>query len=179
MTTVEEAAALARSERGLVIVATSRGDGTIPSSLVNAGVVPHPATGGPALAFVANGPVELPSLRARPQVTATFRDGWQWAAVEGHAELAGPDDPHPWLDPERLRLLPPEIFSAAGGEHDDWDTYDRAMAEERRAAALVRPDRVHASHEHGHEDVPRPARRGPGVLRRSRRRQLQGILDRP
>jgi AcrR family transcriptional regulator len=33
--------------------------------------------------------------------------------------------------------------------------------------------------EHGHEDVPRLACRGPGVLRRSRSRQLQGLLDRP
>lgn len=51
----------------------------------------------------------------------------------------------PWLDPERLRLLLREIFSAAGGEHDDWDTYDRAMAEERRTAVLVRPDRVYTN----------------------------------
>jgi PPOX class probable F420-dependent enzyme len=145
VTTLEEAAALARNERGLVIVATLRGDETIQSSLVNAGVVPHPATGEPALAFVTNGPVKLASLRARPQVTATFRNGWQWAAVEGHAELAGPDDPRPWPGPERLRLLLREIFSAAGGEHDDWDAYDRAMAGKRRAAVLVRPDRVHAS----------------------------------
>jgi PPOX class probable F420-dependent enzyme len=145
VTTLEEAAALARSERGLVIVATSRGDGTIQSSLVNAGVVPHPAAGGPALAFVANGPVKLASLRARPQVTAAFRDGWQWAAVEGHAESAGPDDPRPWPGPERLRPPPRETFSAADGEHDDWDACGRAMAGERRAAALVRPDRVCAS----------------------------------
>ena len=145
MTTLEEAAALARNEGGLVIVATLRGDGTIQSSLVNAGIVPHPATGESTLAFVTNGPVKLANLRARPQVTATFRNSWQWAAVEGHAELAGPDDPQPWLDPERLRLLLREIFSAAGGEHDDWDTYDRAMAEERRAAVLVRPDRVYTN----------------------------------
>jgi len=45
VTTLEEAAALARNEHGLVIVATLRGDETIPSSLVNAGIVPHPATG--------------------------------------------------------------------------------------------------------------------------------------
>ena len=92
MTTLEEAAALARNERGLVIVATLRGDGTIQSSLVNAGIVPHPATAESTLAFVTNGPVKLANLRARPQLTATFRNGWQWAAVEGHAELAGPDD---------------------------------------------------------------------------------------
>ena len=40
MTTLEEAAALACNEHRLVIVATLRGDGTIPSSLVNAGIVP-------------------------------------------------------------------------------------------------------------------------------------------
>jgi hypothetical protein len=59
--------------------------------------------------------------------------------------VAGPDDPQPWLDPERLRLLLRETFSAAGGEHDDWDTYDRVMAEERRAAVLVHPDRVYTN----------------------------------
>jgi hypothetical protein len=73
VTTLEEAAALARNERGLVIVATLRGDGTIQSSLVNAGIVPHPVTGESTLAFVTNGPVKLANLRARPQVTATFR----------------------------------------------------------------------------------------------------------
>ena len=145
MTTLEEAAALARRERGLVIVATLRGDRTIQSSLVNAGIVSHPVSGEPTLAFITNGPAKLANLRARPQVTATFRNGWQWAAVEGRGELAGPDDPQPWLDAERLRLLLREIFSTAGGEHDDWDSYDRVMAQERRAAVLVRPDRVYAN----------------------------------
>jgi hypothetical protein len=54
--TLEEAAALARNERGLVIAATLRGDGTIPSSLVNAGIASHPATGESTRAFVTNGP---------------------------------------------------------------------------------------------------------------------------
>ncbi len=67
MTTLEEAAALARNERGLVIVATLRGAGTIQASLVNAGIVPHPATGESALAFVTNGPVKLANLRAGPR----------------------------------------------------------------------------------------------------------------
>jgi hypothetical protein len=78
-------------------------------------------------------------------VTATFRDGWQWAAVEGHADLIGPDDPQPWLDAEGLRRLRREIFAAAGGEHDNWDEYDRVMAEERRAAVLIRPDRIYGN----------------------------------
>ena len=145
MTTLADAAALAGGERGLVVVSTLRADGTIQSSLVNAGVLAHPATSESVLGFVTAGPVKLANLRVRPQVTATFRDGWQWAAVEGHAQLAGPDDPQPWLDPEGLRLLLRAIFTAAGGEHDDWNAYDRAMAAERRAAVLVSPTRVYAN----------------------------------
>jgi PPOX class probable F420-dependent enzyme len=145
MTTLQEAASLSSDEQGLVVLSTLRANGTIQSSLVNAGVLAHPATGETILAVVAAGPVKLANLRARPQVTATFRNGWQWAAVEGHAELAGPDDPQPWLDAEGLRRLLREIFAAAGGEHDDWDDYDRVMAEQRRAAVLIRPDRVYSN----------------------------------
>jgi PPOX class probable F420-dependent enzyme len=145
MTTLNEAAALARDERGLAVVSTLRADSTIQSSVVNAGVLPHPATGRPVLAFVTYGPVKLANLRVRPQVTVTFRNGWQWATVEGHAELAGPDDPQPWLDAEGLRRLRRAVFTAAGGEHDNWAEYDRVMAEQRRAAVLIEPDRVYGN----------------------------------
>ncbi|MGZ8179531.1 TIGR03618 family F420-dependent PPOX class oxidoreductase [Williamsia sp. SKLECPSW1] len=145
MTTLDEAAALSRDEQGLVVVATLRANGTIQSSLVNAGVLAHPVTGETVLAFVAAGRVKLANLRERPQVTATFRSGWQWAAVEGRAELAGPDDPRPWLDADRLRVLLRDIFTAAGGDHDDWDEYDRVMAEQRRTAVLISPDRVYSN----------------------------------
>jgi hypothetical protein len=65
--------------------------------------------------------------------------------VEGEVELAGPDDPQTWLDHEGLRLLLRAIFSAAGGEHDDWDEYDRVMRAERRAAVLITPERVYTN----------------------------------
>jgi PPOX class probable F420-dependent enzyme len=145
VTTLQEAASLSRDEQGLVVVSTLRANATIQCSLVNAGVLAHPATGETILAVVASGPVKLANLRARPQVTATFRNGWQWAAVDGHAELAGPYDPQPWLDAEGLRLLLRAISAAAGGEHDDWDEYDRVMAEQRRTAVLIRPDRVYSN----------------------------------
>ena len=145
MTTLQEAAALARDEHGLVVVSTLRADGSIQSSLVNAGVLPHPVTGEPGLAFVTYGRVKLANLRVRPQVTATFRSGWRWGTVEGRAQLAGPDDPQPWLDPERLRLLLREVFVAAGGEHDDWAEYDRVMAEQRRTVVLVAATRVYGN----------------------------------
>jgi len=125
MTTLDEAVALGRPERGLAVVSTLRADGTIQSSLVNAGAMAHPQTGDQVLAFVTNGKVKLANLRVRPQLTATFRNGWQWASVEGRAELIGPDDPSDGFDAERLRLLLRAIFVAAGGTHDDWDEYDR------------------------------------------------------
>jgi PPOX class probable F420-dependent enzyme len=146
MTTLDNAVALAADESGLAVVSTLRADGTIQASLVNAGKLPHPATGAEALAFVTYGKVKLANLRARPQLAVTFRKGWLWATVEGNAELAGPDDAQPWLtDGDQLRLLLREVFSAAGGSHDDWDEYDRVMAEQRRTVVLIAPTRVYSN----------------------------------
>jgi PPOX class probable F420-dependent enzyme len=145
MPTLDEAWALTREDRGLTIVSTLRSDGTIQSSMVNTGVLAHPATGDRLLAFVAIGVklVKLANLRIRPQITAAFRNSWRWTAVEGRAELAGPADPQPWLDAERLRLLLRDIYTAAGGTHDDWETYDRVVAQEGRTAVLITPTRVY------------------------------------
>jgi len=145
MTTLQDVLELARTERGLAVVSTLRADASIQSSLVNAGGVTHPVTGEQVLAFVARGRVKLANLRVRPQVTTTFRSGWQWATVEGHAQLAGPDDPQPWLDAERLRLLFRDIFTGAGGTHDNWAEYDRVMAAERRTAVLINPQRMYSN----------------------------------
>lgn len=146
MTTLDDAVALASAESGLAVVSTLRADATIQASLINAGVLPHPVTGEPTLAFVTYGRVKLANLRVRPVLAATFRNGWMWATVEGRAELAGPDDPQPWLkDADQLRLLLRDVFTAAGGTHDDWDTYDRVMAEQRRTVVLVAPTRVYSN----------------------------------
>jgi PPOX class probable F420-dependent enzyme len=146
MTTLDDAVGLAADEHGLTVVCTLRADGTIQGSLVNAGILPHPATGQRVLAFVTYGRVKLANLRVRPQLAANFRNGWRYATVEGRAELAGPDDPAPWLrGPEELRLLLREVFTAAGGTHDDWNEYDRVMAEERRTVVLVTPTRVYGT----------------------------------
>lgn len=146
MTTLADAVALAASEHGLAVVSTVRADGTVQASLVNVGLLAHPATGAPALGFTTYGRVKLANLRARPQLAVTFRNGWQWATVEGRAELAGPDDAAPWLEgAERLRLLLREVFTVAGGTHDDWDEYDRVMAREGRAVVLIAPTRVYSN----------------------------------
>ena len=65
--------------------------------------------------------------------------------VEGRATLVGPDDPLDGIDAERLRLLLREVFTAAGGTHDDWDEYDRTMRAQRRTAVLVHPTRIYSN----------------------------------
>jgi PPOX class probable F420-dependent enzyme len=146
MTTLADAVALATDESGLAVVSTLRADGTLQASLVNAGKLPHPATGDEVLGFVTYGRVKLANLRARPQLAVAFRKGWLWATVEGNAELAGVGDPQPWLtDAEQLRLLLREVFTAAGGDHDDWAAYDSTMLAQGRTAVLVAPTRIYSN----------------------------------
>ena len=145
MTTLSDAEAIGGRDKFLAVISTARADGTIQSSLVNAGVLADPANGQQVVGFVTYGPAKLANLRARPQVTVTFRAGWEWAAVEGRARIIGPDDPAPGVDAEHLRLLRREVFTAAGGIHDDWDEYDRVMAAERRAVVLVVPTRIYSN----------------------------------
>jgi PPOX class probable F420-dependent enzyme len=144
-TTLDEVMELAQREQYLAVVATLRADLTIQASLVNAGALLHPVSGEPAVAFVTYGATKLANLRARPQVAVTFRSSWTWATVEGHAEIVGPDDPHSLVDAERFRLLLREVFTAAGGQHDDWDAYDRTMLEQRRAVVFVMPSRIYSN----------------------------------
>ncbi|WP_067682256.1 pyridoxamine 5'-phosphate oxidase [Nocardia miyunensis] len=146
MTDLADFARLIAGDHGLCVVSTARADGTIHSSLVNAGVLKHPLTGHDVVGMVLRGGTrKLTNLRARPRMTAVVRVGWEWAAAEGPVWIAGPDDPVPGIDAERLRLLLREVFTAAGGTHEDWDEYDRVMAQERRAAVLIVPDRVYAN----------------------------------
>jgi PPOX class probable F420-dependent enzyme len=145
MTTLADVTGLASAEHGLTVVSTLRPDGTLHSSVVNAGVLEHPLGDGQVLGFVTYGKVKLANLRARPQIVAAFRSGWRWAAVEGRAELIGPNDAHPKVDAERLRLMLREVFVAAGGSHDNWDEYDRVMAEQGRTAVLISPSRIYGN----------------------------------
>jgi PPOX class probable F420-dependent enzyme len=148
VTTTDEGLAtiqrLAPAENWLAVLITSRPDGTPGVSLVNAGILPHPRTGDPIVALVSRGrTAKLRNLRATPNATLVFRSGWQWIGVSGPAELAGPDDPRPYLDAEGLRLLLRGIYAAAGGEHPDLDEYDREMVADRRTAVLITPTRFH------------------------------------
>jgi PPOX class probable F420-dependent enzyme len=145
MATLQDAIEIARRDQFLAVVSTLRSDGTIQSSVVNAGVLPHPVGGADVVGFVTYGPAKLANLRHRPNLSVTFRSGWEWTTVEGQAELIGPDNAHPGITGEQLRLLLRQVFTAAGGAHDDWDAYDRTMAEQRRTAVLVNPSKIYSN----------------------------------
>lgn len=137
---------LVAADHGLAVVVTQRADGAPHATVVNAGVLEHPREGDPVVGFVTPaGTAKVRHLRLRARATVVFRAGWRWASVEGDAELAGPEDPFPGLDADGVRLLLRAIFTAAGGQHDDFDEYDRVMAAERRTAVLVRPSRLYGS----------------------------------
>jgi PPOX class probable F420-dependent enzyme len=141
---IEHARALVAKDSGLAGISTTRADGSVQASLVNAGILDHPLDRQPVAGFVAAGnALKLRHLRARPELTIMWRAGWEWVAVEGEATLIGPDDPLEGIDEERLRLLLREVFQAAGGTHNDYDEYDRVMRAERRTVVLVRPYRVY------------------------------------
>lgn len=131
-------------ETGLVVVSTPRDDGSVLSAVVNAGVLAHPVDGDARVGLVSMaGAGRVAHIRRGRPVTITARRGWKWVSVTGRADLIGPDDVPSGLDADAVRMLLRDVFAAAGGVHDDLDEYDRVMADERRVAVLVVPERIY------------------------------------
>jgi Pyridoxamine 5'-phosphate oxidase len=129
---------LGASDRGLAVVATTRPDGSVHASLVNAGVLNDPLKGTPCVGMVVRSSArKLAYLRRSRRATVVFHSGWEWVSAEGPVTIIGPDDPLDGFDPAGLPGLLRDVFAAAGGTHNDWAEFDRVMAGERRAAVLV------------------------------------------
>jgi PPOX class probable F420-dependent enzyme len=145
--TVEDIQRLVALDHGLAGLSTVRADGTVQSTVVNAGLVDHPVTGGTVAAFVGRPATrKIANLRRNPIATFLWRAGWAWVAAEGTVDLFGPDDPLEGVDPDDLPALLRRVYSAAGGgEHDDWAEYDRVVAAERRMAVLLTPTRIYVN----------------------------------
>ncbi len=137
---------LVAADKGLATVTALRPDGSAQATVVNVGVLGHPVSGEPVVGYVVYGAArKLAYWRAHPHATVTVRVGWEWATVEGDVDMIGPDDSYPGFDEADLPRLLRDVFTAAGGTHDNWDEYDRVMAEQRRAAVLVNPRRVYSN----------------------------------
>lgn len=140
MADFESVRVMAGSETGLCVVATARPDGSVHSSVVNAGPIAHPVTGADVIALVARGDAQkVAHIRASGRASVTFRRGWQWAGIEGASEIVTDDA---GSGERGLRQLLRDVFAAAGGTHDDWDEYDRVMAEDGRVPIFITPDRI-------------------------------------
>src|SRR5512140_2139816 len=91
--TLDDVRRLVAADHGLATLATTRRDGSVHVTLINAGVMSHPVTGAEVIALVAiGGPRKLDHLRERPHATITWRAGRNWVTAEGATDLAGPDD---------------------------------------------------------------------------------------
>ena len=134
-------------DHGLASLSTLRQDGSVQSTVVNAGVIDHPVTGEPVAAFVGRPATrKIAYLRENSRGTLLWRAGWAWVAAEGTVELIGPDDMIDGVSAGDVPGLLRSIYSAAGGgEHDDWAEYDRVMAAERRLAVLLNPTRIYVN----------------------------------
>src|SRR3974390_2182279 len=108
MTDLAAFAQVAAGDHNFCVVATTRADGTVQASVVNAGVMDD------VVVFVARGDArKLAHLRKRPTTTVVASHGGAWVSVEGTAHLLGPDDGD--IDAETLRVLRRDAFKAAGG----------------------------------------------------------------
>lgn len=140
MASIDDVRRLVALDHGLATLGTLRTNRGVHLSVVNAGVIDHPADGSPVAAFVARPATrKLANLLRDPSATLQWRAGWAWVAAEGPVEVLGPDDDATGALPDLLRT----IFTAAGGHHDDWAEFDRVMATEARVAALLRPTRLY------------------------------------
>ena len=91
--------------------------------------------------FRRNGAAQMSILASGlHQGSAVFVVSGNTVVVEGDAEI------HSWDNTghEELRLLLRRAYTACGGgEHPDWDEYDRVMKEDRRAVVMVRPGHIY------------------------------------
>jgi len=141
MTDLADVGRLAAGDHHLAVFIVARPGGAVHASVVSAGVTPDPVDGLAGVAAVVRGDaLKLRLLRRSGQATLVFKQGWEWVAVSGAARLVGPDDGTDLgLDvPETIR----SVFRAAGGTHEDWEQFDRVMADERRCAVFVRADTI-------------------------------------
>ena len=69
-------------------------------------------------------------------------DWWGYVVLEGHANVLRRGE----ADDDELRDALRGIYRAASGqEHPNWDEYDQAMIDDRRAAIIVVPERIYGT----------------------------------
>ena len=124
------------------IATTYRRDGAAQMSILLAGIM-----SGKVVFVVRGDTAKLANLIRDPRSAVLFvNTNWSgYAAVDGAATLSTWDN----TEAETQRILLRDAFKACGGSHSDWDEYDRAMRDERRAVVHVEPERIYGFHRPG------------------------------
>lgn len=66
---------------------------------------------------------------------------WGFVVLEGTARILAADN----TDAGELRRAFREVYRSISGEHPDWEEYDRAMVEDKRAVVVVVPERIYGT----------------------------------
>ena len=121
------------------VLTTFRASGAAQMSVVTVG-----AYGGGAGFTTTEDRAKLRNLARDPRCSLLVAtpDWRSYVVLEGRARLLRRGN----ADDAELRDALRDIYRAASGsEHPDWDDYDRAMVEDRRAAVVVVPEHIYGS----------------------------------
>ncbi len=127
------------SENHRAVLTTFRRNGAAQMSIVTTGAYSDGA------AFTTTEDrAKLANLKRDPRCSllVSHESWWGYVVLEGRARVMSPDN----TDAEELRQALRDVYRAASGEeHPDWDEYDRAMVDDRRAAVVVVPEHVYGT----------------------------------
>ena len=129
------------SENHRAVLTTFRRNGAAQMSIVTTGAYSDGA------AFTTTEDrAKLANLKRDPRCSllVSHESWWGYVVLEGRARVMSPDN----TDAEELRQALRDVYRAASGEeHSDWDEYDRAMVDDRRAAVVVVPEHIYGTAE--------------------------------
>ena len=120
------------------VVTTFQRNGAVQASVVVCG----PYHDQVALVSVRGNATKIRNLRRDPRCTvlAVAADWRSYVVVAGQAQLLDASN----TEAEELRRCLREVYRACGGgEHPDWEEYDRVMRERGAVVVLVHPDRIY------------------------------------
>ncbi len=127
------------SENHRAVLTTFRRNGAAQMSIVTTGAYSDGA------AFTTTEDrAKLANLKRDPRCSllVSHESWWGYVVLEGRARVMAPDN----TGAEELRQALRDVYRAASGEeHPDWDEYDRAMVDDRRAAVVVVPEHVYGT----------------------------------
>ena len=79
---------------------------------------------------------------ARCSLMVSKQDWWGYVVLEGRATILSPGS----TGADELRQALRDVYRAATNQdHPNWEEYDQAMVDDRRAAVIVVPDQIYGT----------------------------------